>query len=190
MLGGPPMHAICCRLFQSASSSSVRVFCTYSIADKSPANSLTMLWLETKSKVRKHCLALFLTTGFSQFQRRNSSKNKQVLLQDAQIPQASETRKEGVQRSYSPHLVQRSENLLQLLHLLPGHWLVVSIQVLHIWGEGRHSLSWGNTLILNNESSPWASPPLRLNTESRQSSSETPVTQSHFLQEIFFFFFF
>ena len=53
MLGGPPMQAICCRLFQSANSSSVRVFCTYSIADKSPASSLTMLWLETKKQSQK-----------------------------------------------------------------------------------------------------------------------------------------
>lgn len=28
MFGGPPIQAICCRLFQSASSSSVKFFCT------------------------------------------------------------------------------------------------------------------------------------------------------------------
>lgn len=36
------MQAICCRLFQSASSSSASIFCTYSMADSSPASSLTM----------------------------------------------------------------------------------------------------------------------------------------------------
>lgn len=81
MLGGPPMHAICCRLFQSASSSSVSVFCTYSIADKSPASSLTMLCLETQT-VRRPCL----TTFSSQSQRRSplepsqSSHDKSVAL--------------------------------------------------------------------------------------------------------------
>lgn len=39
------MHAICCLLFQSASSSSASVFCTYSMADRSPASSLTIPWL-------------------------------------------------------------------------------------------------------------------------------------------------
>lgn len=70
MLGGPPMHAICCRLFQSASSSSVSVFCTYSIADKSPASSLTMLCLETQT-VRRHFRRPHLTTFSSQSQRRS-----------------------------------------------------------------------------------------------------------------------
>jgi len=36
------MQAICCRLFQSASSSSASIFCTYSMADSSPASSLTI----------------------------------------------------------------------------------------------------------------------------------------------------
>lgn len=81
MLGGPPMQAICCRLFQSASSSSVRVFCTYSIADKSAASSLTMLWVETKTKVRKHFLRPSLTTCCGQFQRRNL-ETRQVLPRD------------------------------------------------------------------------------------------------------------
>lgn len=36
------MQAICCRLFQSASSSSASIFCTYSMADSRPASSLTI----------------------------------------------------------------------------------------------------------------------------------------------------
>jgi len=42
IFGGPPMQAICCRLFQSANSSSANIFCTYSMADSSPASSLTI----------------------------------------------------------------------------------------------------------------------------------------------------
>lgn len=86
------MQAICCRLFQSASSSSVRVFCTYSIADKSPANSLTMLWLETKTKSENiYFLRQSLTTCYSQFYRRNLLETRQILPQDAEIPQVTET---------------------------------------------------------------------------------------------------
>lgn len=52
ILGGPPMQAICCRLFQSASSSSASIFCTYSMADNSPASSLTMPCHERKQNLQ------------------------------------------------------------------------------------------------------------------------------------------
>lgn len=53
MFGGPPMQAICCLLFQSASSSSVRFFCTKSMADSSPAISVTIC-CKTESKLLTH----------------------------------------------------------------------------------------------------------------------------------------
>ena len=93
MLGGPPMQAICCRLFQSANSSSVRVFCTYSIADKSPASSLTMLWLKTKKQSQKtfpQTVSNHRPSLFGQFQRKNWLGNRQVLPGDAQFPKVSE----------------------------------------------------------------------------------------------------
>ena len=47
-------------------------------------------------------------------------------------------------------------------------------------------MRWGNTPSFSNwapwtASSPWVPPPLSLNSESRWASSETPVTQTHFI---------
>lgn len=42
---------------------------------------------------------------------------------------------EASSTTYPSHLVQRCEHLLQLLHLLTRHRLIVSIQVLHVCAE-------------------------------------------------------
>ena len=186
MLGGPPMQAICCRLFQSANSSSVRVFCTYSIADKSPASSLTMLWLETKKHSQKTFPQTVSNHSLWSIPEKELIRKQASSSQRCPIPKGEWARQgEGVHCSYAPHLVQGSKHLFELLHLLPGHRLVVSIQILHVWEGRRTSVNWGNTSSLSNwapltASSPWAPLPLSLNTESRWASSETPVTQTHF----------
>ncbi len=119
MFGGPPMQAICCLLFQSASSSSVRFFCTKSMADSSPAISVTIccktdffflnFWL-----LGYQCECNERLTG-RYFQ--NPRSQHCILWLDCV--------------SHPPQLIQSAQHLLQLRHLLPGGCcLAVSIQVL------------------------------------------------------------
>lgn len=43
--------------------------------------------------------------------------------------------------TYPSHLVQRGEHLLQLLHLLPRHRLIVPVQILHVCVKRRQCFS-------------------------------------------------
>ena len=129
IFGGPPMQAICCRLFQSASSSSASIFCTYSMADNSPASSLTIpcqkrkqnqhplrsasFTFTEKKEVAQGCAS---STALSSGPARtlNSYPRRRAPLHAGGIWRASCT-------TYPSHLVQRREHLFQLLHFLPGH---------------------------------------------------------------------
>lgn len=144
IFGGPPMQAICCRLFQSANSSSASIFCTYSMADSSPASSLTIpcqkrqqnlqhplrsasFTFTDKKEVAQGCISsAALSSGHAGTP--NSYPRKRAPLRPRGIWRASCT-------TYPPHLVQRREHLFQLLHFLPGHRLIVSIQILHVCAE-------------------------------------------------------
>lgn len=133
ILGGPPMQAICCRLFQSASSSSASIFCTYSMADSSPASSLTMPCQERKQNLQ-HPVTSPTDPQVSHSQARKKSLRAVLaalllVLAMQELPNSDPGEEGSASRgiwrascpTYPAHLVQCCQHLLQLLHLLPGH---------------------------------------------------------------------
>lgn len=129
MLGGPPMQAICCLLFQSASSSSVRFFCTKSMACSKPAMSVTICCEKNKDTT------LHLSS---------------ILWRSITKPECNYTTQMQhcvrVCVAHPPELIQGAQHLLQLGHLLSGGCsLAVPIQVLgELWKEMTPAELWTN----------------------------------------------
>lgn len=129
MLGGPPIQAICCRLFQSASSSFVKFFCTQSMAVSKPPISVTICYKTTSTEDKKQrinsfslfclnlCLILpFLMTGGLKYRFRPPVLSPEINVK---------------LNTYPPELVQGTQHLLQLGHLLScSRCLAVPIKVL------------------------------------------------------------